>query len=111
MVKSIVSLSRKADFDLLRENGCKIRHSWFSLYYLCNYQDTDYAKIAFSIPRYVGKAVERNKKRRQLRSIFSTNKDKLLGGIYLIVVNKNIMKFPFQKLRDDLSSVLSNLHV
>jgi ribonuclease P protein component len=110
VVKSIIPLSKKTDFNLLRENSFKIRRSWFSLYYLCNSQDAEHAKIAFSIPRYIGTAVERNKKRRQLRSIFNMNKDKLFGGMYLIVVNKNVIKLSFQRLQDDINSVLNNLH-
>jgi len=110
MVQSIGSLRRKAEFNLLRKRGRKVYGPWFCIYYLTDYYD-NYAKIAFSIPRYIGKAVERNRRRRQLRSILNTHKYDLPGGIYLISVNKGVAGVTFKDMQEDIIKAVYRMSV
>lgn len=56
-------------------------------------------RVAYSVPRRVGKAVERNRHRRRLRAIVQEASSFLPPGAYLIGLEPGVRNISFQELR------------
>ena len=63
-------LKNRKDFEILSETGCRVHiHSWL----LFNFKENQYQclRCGWTIPKYVGTAVTRNRIRRWCREYFS----------------------------------------
>jgi ribonuclease P protein component len=59
----------------------------------------DLVRVAYSVPKQVGKAVERNRHRRRLRAIALEASPSLPPGAYLVGVDAGVRDLSFQELR------------
>jgi ribonuclease P protein component len=63
-------------------------------------QESDGARrVAYTVPRKVGTAVERNRCRRRLRSVVVETAASLPAGTYLVGIDQVVRGLPFQELR------------
>lgn len=99
-MKKINRLKKNHDIALIVQNRQRIYRDNYVVYY--QYKDEEVPKIAFSVSKKYGKAVERNKAKRIARSIF-INEIKKLKKVNIVVVIKSISKNKdYEILKNDL---------
>jgi len=69
-----------------------------------------YYKFGFSVGKKIGKAVERNKIKRQLRSIVS-KKDYQNGFNCIIIVSSNVLNITYAEMEKNLLDSLKQLNL
>lgn len=74
-----LSIKRKEDFDLVYQKGRKFSFSFYAVFFVENQE----RKVAFSIPKRIGKAVYRNRRKRILRELFIREFFNLPSGYYV----------------------------
>jgi len=80
-------------------NGTQVVNKYLKFFFLKN--NKNYNRFTIVINKKFGKAVIRNKSKRQLREVFRTNKDKLKKGYDMIFFIKNeFSKLQFQKKKE-----------
>ena len=104
-------IRKKKDFLFLYKKGNRYRGRYFNLIYLSN--DLNFSRMAVVVSKKVGGAVERNKIKRRLRTLFRRNKHILLNPLDIILfVKKEIQGASWQSLEEEylhsVKSVASN---
>lgn len=83
-------IRKKSDFAALYKKGNRYRGRHFILVYLPN--DLTFSRFAVVASKKIGNAVERNKAKRWVRTLFRQNKELLAGSLDLIVIAKQDIK-------------------
>lgn len=96
------------DFQRIIKNNPPYKYKDYILYI----EKTTYSnyKFGFSVGKKIGKAVTRNKIKRQLRSIVS-KKDYQNGFNCIIIVGSNILNRSYQEMEKNLIEILSKLQL
>lgn len=82
----------------------------FTLYVDNN--DLPYSRVGFSISKKVGKAVVRNKIKRQLRELYRLNRNKIKPGYdFIFVVKSNVSEISFTTLESAFLHILRISHL
>lgn len=99
-MKKINRLKKNHDIALIVQKRQRIYRDNYIVYY--QYKEEVVPKIAFSVSKKYGKAVERNKAKRIARSIF-INEIKNIKNVDMVVVIKPISKcVKYEILKNDL---------
>jgi ribonuclease P protein component len=68
------------------------------------------ARVAFAVPRRVGKAVVRNRVRRRLRAIFAeADPDQAPAGAYLVAVRPGVDDLSYRELSEHVQRALTEI--
>ena len=97
-------LKKNIDFQQIIKNNRPIKYKEYILYIEKKAEDNYY--FGFSVGKKIGKAVLRNKIKRQLKNIVSKN-DYQNGFICIIIVNRNILTKSFLEKEEDLVYILN----
>ncbi len=105
-MKRIETIKDKKEFNNIIRKGKYIKNDYFVLYSIVN-NDNLINKYGIAISNKVGKAVIRNKLKRQIRSIIDNNKNLFkIKGNYIIMVRKSCLNAPYQALEKALIELL-----
>lgn len=96
------------DFQRIIKNCKSFKHKEYIVYVEKNNSDSYY--FGFSVGKKIGKAVIRNKIKRQLRSIVS-KKDYQKGFNCIIIVGRNILNKSYDDMQKDLIEILEKLNL
>lgn len=99
-------IKKNEDFQRIIKNNRPYKYKDYIIYIEKNNASGYY--FGFSVGKKIGKAVTRNKIKRQLRSIVS-KKDYQKGFNCIIIVGSNILKRTYQEKETTLLEILSNL--
>lgn len=104
-------ITKKKDFIFLYKKGNRYRGRYFNLIYLSN--DLGFSRMAVVVSKKVGGAVERNRIKRRLRTLFRRNKNLLLDPLDIILIVKTeIQRASWQSLEEEylrsVASIASN---
>jgi ribonuclease P protein component len=101
----------RGTFDALRRDGSRSGCGVVRLTYVAGTRANAPDRcVAYAISKKVGRAVERNRVRRQLRAIFAEmDQAALPPGSYLVAVRPGAAELPFMELRNDVERALSRL--
>ena len=92
--KEIIKESR--DFSKIINKKVNIYNKYYSIYY----QKSDILKFGITVPTKTGKAVIRNKLKRQVKSIIDNNKNSIKNNYnYVIIIRKNLKDLKRCRLR------------
>lgn len=94
------------DFQRIIKNNKSFRYKDYVLYIEKN-SENNY-RFGFSVGKKIGKAVTRNKIKRQLRNIVS-KKNYQNGFNCIIIVGSNVLKKSFQEMEINLYNALHSL--
>ena len=101
-------IRKKSDFTALYKKGNRYRGRYFNLVYLPN--DLTFSRMAVVASKKIGNAVERNKAKRWIRTLFRRNKELLVDPLDLIVITKrDIKEATWLNLQEDYLKALSLL--
>lgn len=105
-MKTDESLSKKKDFDHIYQNGEKHTAKGILLAYTAKNQ-TDYNRTAFVVSKKIGNAVQRNKKRRQIKAAFSQVRGEIKSGFdILFLALKQEKNVSYQQIAEAVNITL-----
>jgi ribonuclease P protein component len=98
-------IRKKKDFLNLYKNGKRYRGKYFVLIYLSN--EFTFSRVAIVASKKLGNAVQRNRIKRWLRTLFRRNKELLEKPLDLIFIpRKEIHEANWEKLTKDFQAAL-----
>ncbi len=107
-MKKINILKNSRDFDRIIKSNKPYIYKDYVIYIEKN--TNDYHKFGISVSKKLGNAVNRNKIKRQVRSIIDQN-DYQNNFNCIIIVGKGINEKSFEDRKDNLLIALSNLNI
>lgn len=101
-------IRRKKDFLLLYKKGSRYRGKYFTLIY--HPREFSFSRIGVVAGKKIGNAVQRNKIKRWIRTIFRTNKDLLKISFDLVfIMKKEIHEAGFSNLKQEYINSLKSI--
>ena len=91
-------ISDRATFSLLRRSGRRVHRGPITVTFTYN-NDEVRPRVAYSLGRRVGGAVQRNRLRRRLRALISELGPGMVPGAYLIGADPAAKDMSFEELR------------
>ncbi|MBQ9181702.1 MAG: ribonuclease P protein component [Bacilli bacterium] len=107
-MKKINILKNNYEYTSIIKSSKPIKYKYFIIY-LKN-EPTDYYKFGISIGKKIGNAVIRNKIKRQLKNIID-KKDYQNNFKCIIIVSKDILKYNFTQIENDLLNAFSKIKI
>ena len=106
-MKVLNRIKKNAEFNKVIDEGKLIKSDSLSLYFLEN--NLGYTRIGISIPKKSGKAVVRNKMKRQIRAIIAQDVkfDKSID--YILIARKQYDVNQFEKIRSDIKYLIEKV--
>lgn len=106
-MKVLNRIKKNAEFNKVIDEGKLIKSDSLSLYFLEN--NLGYTRIGISIPKKSGKAVVRNKMKRQIRAIIA--KEVILDKSfdYILIARKQYDVKQFEKTRSDIKYLVEKV--
>jgi len=102
-------LRKKKDFLHLYKQGKRYRGKYFILIYLSN--ELAFSRVAIVASKKFGNAVQRNRTKRWLRTLFRRNKELLKGPFDMIFIpRKEMHEAKWQHLVNDYQTALTVMH-
>ena len=104
-------IKKKSEIDALFKDSLKSRNNYFSIFLKKDSNNVNF-KFAMSIGCKYGNAVQRNKIKRQIRSIIRLNKDNINKTSNFVIVirpNSNILKY--SEIEENILNLLIRLKV
>ena len=101
-------ISDRATFELLRTQARRARVGPVSVAF-CPADQADeamVARVAYSVGKKAGGAVQRNRLRRRLRASVAEISPGLVPGAYLVSVRTEAAALPFEKLRETVAQAI-----
>lgn len=99
-------LKSNVDFQRIIDNNKPYKYKEYIIY--LEKTNNEFYKFGFSVGKKIGKAVIRNKIKRQLRNIVS-KKDYQNGFNCIIIVNSSILNKSYVEMSDDLIKIFNDL--
>lgn len=108
MLPASYRLRRRNDFDRVYRRGQSKACPAFVLY--CKRNGGQATRIGFSVSKKFGKAVQRNRIKRQLRHAAAEQRSVFRDGCdYVFVVRRSAVNYNYQQLRDMMSQLAEGL--
>ena len=102
-------IRKKKDFLHLYKKGKRYRGKYFILIYLSN--ELTFSRVAVVASKKLGNAVQRNRTKRWLRTLFRRNKELLSRPFDMIFIpRKEIFQANWQNLTNDYQAALKFMH-
>lgn len=106
-MKKINIVKSNDDFNNIIKNGKILKNKYYVIYYIDQIKDK--YKIGISVPKKIGKAVIRNKIKRQIKSILDNNTEKIQKIDYIIITRSLILNLNYNEKEKELINLLNNL--
>lgn len=99
-VRKLVTLKKNYEFQYVFRKGKRFSFGHFNL--IVAPAKKNYPKIGIVISKKIGKAVVRNKKRRQIKEILRKFIGDIIANQYVIVAKDNIVDLKFTELENEI---------
>ena len=106
-MKVLNRIKKNAEFNKVIEDGQLIKSDSLTLYFLKN--SLGFTRVGISIPKKSGKAVVRNKMKRQIRAIISKDIPLDKSFDYILIARKQYDVDEFEKTRSDLINLIEKV--
>ncbi len=106
-MKKINIVKSNKDFDNIIKNGLFINNKYYNIYYMLN-KENKY-RIGISVPKKIGKAIIRNKLKRQTKSILDNNTEKIKIYDYIIMLRKRVVDLDYKEKERELMILLNKI--
>ncbi len=103
-------LKNNYEFNRIIENQAYRKNRYFVVYFVPNF--LNHARFGISVGKKIGKAVVRNRLKRQVRSIVDENKKYYSNGFdYIIMVRKGCLSISYQEMKMQLYQLLNQIEL
>ena len=109
IMKKKYSLKRNEEIGRIVKKRRFVKNDVFVIYFSKN-NESEHARICFSVSKKIGKAVVRNKIKRQVREMVTSVFDFNLKCDYVIVVKSNYLTHDFQTNKNRLKELYGKLN-
>lgn len=104
-MKKYEVVKKNDDFNDIINTGKCLKSHFFNIYYKDG--DFNYPRFGIAVSKKYGNAVERNKVKRQIRSLIDHNKNLFSNGKnYIIMVRKGVKGITYSKMEQDFVHLL-----
>jgi ribonuclease P protein component len=101
-------LKENCEFTKIINTSRNKKNKYYSIYYKKN--NYQYNRYGISIPKKTGKAVVRNKIKRQLKNIIDNNEFYIQTPYdYVIIIRKSILELNYQLKETELTNLLKKI--
>ena len=101
-------LKKSEDFSKIISNQQSIKNKYFSLYY----KESNNTLYGITVPKKIGKAVIRNKLKRQLKNIISNNEKYIQSNYnYVIIIKEPALKLDYEGLINNLIDLMKKVGI
>ena len=101
-------LRKSEDFSKIISNQKYYKNKYFSLYY----KESDNTLYGITVPKKVGKAVIRNKLKRQTKNIITTNEKYIQSNYnYVIIIKEPALKLDYEGLTNNLLDLMKKVGI
>lgn len=99
-------LRKSEDFSKIISNQKYFKNKYFSLYY----KESNTTLFGITVPKKVGKAVIRNKLKRQTKNIISNNEKYIQSNYnYVIIIKEPSLKLNYEGLENNLLDLMKKV--
>ena len=99
-------LRKSEDFSTIISNQKYFKNKYFSIYY----KESDKTLYGITVPKKVGKAVIRNKLKRQVKNIISNNEKYIQSNYnYVIIIKEPALKLDYEGLISNLLDLMKKV--
>jgi len=96
------------EFTKIINKGDKINNKYYSVFY--NKNKKEFNRYGITIPKKTGKAVIRNKIKRQIKNIIDTNEFYIQTPYdYVIIIKKQILELKYKEEEKELINLLKKI--
>lgn len=106
-MKVLNRIKKNVEFNKVIDEGKLVKSDSLTLYFLEN--NLGYTRIGISIPKKSGKAVVRNKIKRQIRAIISQDVKLDKSFDYVLIARKQYDVKKFEKTRSDIKYLIEKV--
>ena len=106
-MKVLNRIKKNVEFNKVIDEGKLVKSDSLTLYFLEN--NLGYTRIGISIPKKSGKAVVRNKIKRQIRAIISQDIKLDKSFDYVLIARKQYDVKKFEKTRSDIKYLIEKV--
>lgn len=96
-------ISKNKEILYVIKNGKKISNEFYNIYNIES--KNKYSRFCISVSKKYGNAVERNKIKRQIRNILTTN-DIKMGYNYVIIIKPVVKELKYQDIKNNLLQLI-----
>lgn len=101
-------LKKSEQFTEIINQGKSIKNQYFSIFYLASNKTL----YGITIPKKIGKANVRNKLKRQIKNIITTNEKDIQTNInYVIIVKECSKKLDYLSLEKELLNIIKKVRI
>jgi len=99
-------IKKSNDYTKIINKNNKIRNKYYSIFYI----KSENTLFGISIPKKIGKAVIRNKIKRQIKNIIDNNKIHIQNNYnYVIIVRKEILELTYLEKEKELITLFKKI--
>lgn len=102
------SLKKNHDIEKLIKRKQSVGNKYYAIYF--NFQKEEMPKIALSISKKLGKAVERNYQKRVTREIVRSNLTEFANIMCLIVIKSTTLDLSFLEKKEQLEYLIKKMN-
>lgn len=103
------TVKKSREFSNIIHNGVFYKNKSYTIYYKDN--DLDYYRFGISVSKKLGKAVDRNKYKRQLRFIIDKYKKNYQNGTdYIIIIKNGFKELDFNSKDKDFVYLINKIN-
>lgn len=106
-MKVLNRIKKNVEFNKVIDEGTLVKSDSLTLYFLKN--DLGYTRIGISIPKKSGKAVVRNKMKRQIRAIIASDVDLNKSVDCILIARKQFDINLFNKTKSDIKYLMEKV--
>jgi ribonuclease P protein component len=107
-MKKINIVKSNIEFNNIINTGNVFKNKYFVIY--LNKDIKDKYRFGVAIPKKIGKAVLRNKIKRQIKSIIDKNVEILLKKDYVIIARNMILDLNYNDIEKNLIEILNKIY-
>ena len=109
LLDKLHTVKKSRDFSDIIHNSNFVKNNSYVIYYKDN--GLDYYRFGISVSKKLGKAVYRNKYKRQLRFIIDMNKKNYQNGMdYIIIIRNGYIDYDFDSKCKDFVYLINKIN-
>ena len=99
-------IKKSTDFTKIISAKKVVKNKYFSIYY----QKSDNNLYGITVPKKIGKAHIRNKIKRQIKNIITTNEFNIQNNFnYVIIIKEAILELDYQNIKNELLNLFKKV--
>lgn len=109
-MKKIYRIKKNEDIKLVLDNKKSAGNKNYIIYIMKNSEAKNF-RVAMSVSKKIGNAVVRNRQKRLIRQVFTSNKDKIKLYEIFVIARSNVVNLTYDEIESNILYLLNKLNV